>query len=110
MSDKKRDGLEPDFMKRFCWPGNDSSKWCRYVRIHKGRYICAKGTAAGMKHDARLKRWSEQGLLPQEEVLFDSGASCGQAEDKRPKWKFHLGDNCQGRADEFAHLFDEDAS
>jgi hypothetical protein len=107
MSDKpKIEGLPLEFIKTVCWAGNDISKWCRYVRAYKGVHVCAKGTAAGIRHSQRLARWQERIEGPPTEVVFDSGEKT--PEDDKPRMRVLAGDNCPGRAAEFAHLFDDE--
>jgi hypothetical protein len=129
----KTDRLPQDFILKVCWAGTDHSQYCRYVRSYKGRYICAKGTPAGDRHDKRMQRYLETfDRVPMklsvpdntpepepdpEAVLFDSGedAKPDQVWDGKPvkrkvvdaEMRVHTGDNCSGRADEFAWLFED---
>lgn len=131
----KTDRLPEDFILKVCWAGSDHSQYCRYLRAYQGRWICAKGTPAGIKHDQRMQRYletlddipvtltvpdrSDEAPPDPKDVLFDSGEDRPlTAPPKKPtkfktveaKMRVHAGDNCPGRADEFAHLFEDETS
>lgn len=87
MSDNK--GLEQEYIKRVCWKGRKGKSKCRFLRYvmvdGKVVAICAKNTAAGIKHSEKI-----------DEML--KGTSADVAEN------IHSADNCDGRAGEFTHL------
>ena len=100
----KPEGLTGEFIKRVCWAGEDNSKYCRYLRCVRGVWVCAKGTAAGIRHSERIDRLLRQGLDEAGEVVFDSGDDVKLPDEGR-KMNIHAGDNCEGRSGEFLHLF-----
>ena len=95
-----------EFMRRVCWPGDDTSKWCRYVRLCRGVFICGKGTAAGIKHSQRIDRMLAAEAAEADQIVFDSGSDLCPKDDD-PRLRIHAGDNCEGRAGEFIHLIPE---
>jgi len=101
---KRPSGLTMEFMRAHCWAGNDRAKWCRYVRIQGGVFTCAKGTAAGLRHSARIDDMVAEAAAEEPVVVFDSGSDLAPPDDGRPKVCVHSGDNCPGRAAEFVQL------
>jgi len=106
MTDKndRPPGLTMEFMRQCCWAGDDRTKWCRYVRIQKGSFTCAKGTAAGLRHSARIDEMLAEEAAAAPVVVFDSGSDLAPPDNGEPKICVHAGDNCPGRADEFVSL------
>ncbi len=96
-------GMEKDWLRNVCWRGDDNARWCRYVRFYKGAIICAKGTAAGIRHSQRIDRMLEEERKHADQIVFTSGSDTDQDYSER-KMRLHAGDNCLGRAGEFLHL------
>ncbi|PIR66979.1 MAG: hypothetical protein COU51_01010 [Parcubacteria group bacterium CG10_big_fil_rev_8_21_14_0_10_36_14] len=94
MGMRKLKGLDPEYMHDCCGVGNKELQRCRFLRyVHfNGELwlICAKGTAVGIKHSQRVDN-----LLKE----YPDG--------KHGDMTIVAGDNCEGKAGEFAHMFKE---
>jgi hypothetical protein len=88
--------LEKDYILGVCLLGK-RSRQCRYLRVRNGEWICGKNTAAGIRHSKQIDELLANG--PAEQIV-------GQGENKQV-CSVHAGDNCPGRADEFAHIFSD---
>lgn len=104
---EKPKGLLADFIREVCWSGTDGSQRCRYLRAYRGVWICAKGTAAGIRHSKRIDDLVKRRKEDDGEVVFDSGSDLVPQEISSVS-TIHAGDNCPGRAHEFPDQFPKD--
>ncbi|MFA5133725.1 MAG: hypothetical protein WC459_02905 [Patescibacteria group bacterium] len=96
-------GLPLEYRHRVCGVGNHKMPRCRflrYIRVGDEIYlVCSKGTEIGERHSKRIDALLEEnsgGLLKAE-----------TGDGKKIDMAIIYGDNCDGRAEEFAYLFEE---